>query len=142
MFAVHVLGSRGDTVLTRSYHYDPVPLTSELADSISDALVRSLDHDDEYAMLRAALDELDYLPAFLPPVTSLVTGRDGTIWLRREDARDPVIWDVLDSGGTLRKRVEIPAAVRVHEVDEHTVWGVLKDELDVSYIVRYRIVER
>jgi hypothetical protein len=74
--------------------------------------------------------------------TDLVTGRDGTIWLRREGTVDPAVWDVLDDNAELVHRIEVPARVRVHEVDQRNVWGVVKDDLGVSYIVRYRIVDR
>jgi hypothetical protein len=139
-FAVTVLDASGDTLLTRSHAYDPVPLTPQLADSISGALAQRLDHGGQDSVrLRFAIDKLEYLPAFLPPVTDLVTGRDGTIWLRREGIVEPAVWDVLDENAELVHRIEVPARVKVHEVDQRNVWGVVKDDLDVSYIVRYRI---
>ena len=137
-FAVTRIDLAGDTTLNRSYPYTPVPIDGFHTDSITDLIAHRLDHGDELDMLRATLRDLDFLPAFFPPITRLVTGRDGTIWLRREGAEDPVLWEVIDSEGAIVRRVAMPAGLTVHEADERYVWGVSKDELEVSYVVRYR----
>jgi hypothetical protein len=77
----------GDTLFSRSFPYDPVPVDPAAADSLIDSWVSRLVESgyrgapgarqaEEWA--RADL----FVPAHTPPVRQLVVGRDGTIWLR------------------------------------------------------------
>lgn len=148
----HVTSVRltGDTIFRRSYRYTPRAVA---AGSASDAL----------ADLRASLlglsrknpdiagrpfnsDELDRMigaleaPLFHPPVSAVVAGVDGTIWLRREPLHEERVgWVVLDEAGEPLALVQLPEALELRAASRHQVWGVLKDELDVSYLVRYRL---
>lgn len=85
-----------------------------------------------------------YLPPYRPPVTALVPGRDGTVWLRREEP-DPgasAVWNVLDESGRVLAIATVPPGVEVLAADRRHVWGVVHDEMDVPFIVRYRIETR
>ena len=48
---------------------------------------------------------------------------------------------VLDAEGVPLARVLVPADLMVAVVDGETVWGIEMDELDVQYIVRYRLLK-
>ena len=48
---------------------------------------------------------------------------------------------VLDAQGAPLARALFPADLRVAVIDGDTVWGIEMDELDVQYIVRYRLVK-
>ena len=81
-----------------------------------------------------------YTPRNLPPVNAVVAGRDGTTWLRREPVRGaPARWMVLGAGGRVLATLEAPPGLRIMEADAQHVWGVVKDELDVPYVVVYRV---
>jgi hypothetical protein len=82
-----------------------------------------------------------YLPAFHPPVTALAVGRDGVIWLRREnpDPARPVIWEAYSPAGELRRAVSAPADLRIMRAAADQVWGVEPTDLDVPVVVRYRV---
>jgi len=80
------------------------------------------------------------VPPFYPPVTSVVPGDDGTVWLRREEtASDSVSWDVLDARGRRSATVETVASLRVVAASAAEVWGVVTDTMDVPYLVRYAV---
>jgi hypothetical protein len=76
----------------------------------------------------------------LPPATLLVTAQDGTIWIRldeRDLTEQP--WVVMNRDGALLATVMLPAGVVVSAANGDELIGVETDELDVQYIVRYRI---
>jgi NAD(P)H-nitrite reductase large subunit len=72
-------------------------------------------------------------------VSHVVAGRDGTIWLRREERGGVTRWEVLDASGSVVARLDVPAALRILAADRTDVWGVETDDLDVPYVVRYRV---
>lgn len=78
--------------------------------------------------------------AFYPPVSEVVGGADGTIWIRREDTgADSVSWQVFNERcrlvGTLRS--EAILEVRWASLDE--LWGVERNDLDVPFVVGMRV---
>ena len=87
--------------------------------------------------LRTGLSKRD----FFPPVTGVVAGNNGSIWLRREQVSfDSVSWDVLNVDGTWEARLSVAADLQIHAVSRDTVWGVIRDELDVPYVVGLKMV--
>ena len=50
-------------------------------------------------------------------------------------------WWVLDPEGAPLARTLTPSGVTVRAISSDAVWGVERDELDVEYIVRYRLVK-
>ena len=134
------MGFDGDTIFSVTVPYDPVPLAAERYDSVVRAWVGAGGGEAE---IREAL----YRPSHLPAVSHLVVGEDGTIWLQRFD---PVVvesgepmreWWVLDSGGSPLARALTPEGLEVKLVTGDTVWGIERDELDVEYIVRHRLIK-
>lgn len=86
------------------------------------------------------LRERIYTPRFLPPVTGLVVGRDGTIWLRREErGESDVDWLILAADGEPLGLAATPAGFNGMAADRSAIWGMELDFLDVPYIVKYRI---
>jgi hypothetical protein len=145
VFSVQRLRYSGRVTLSRNYQYRPQPLTRERVERAVDEHVGGLGETrirtPEAAVLRRQIRQNLYRPHFLPPVTELVLGRDGTIWLRREDlGREMAWWHVLDASGRMIARAWVPAGVRVAYADRTQVWAVEKDELDVPTLVKYRIV--
>jgi len=101
-------------------------------------------------------------PATKPYFRDVRTGDDGRIWVQRSqpatklppdpDARphpaglpaldryvEPVVWDVFEEDGTLFGTVSMPDRFRPLVFQGDHVWGVLRDELDVMYVVRLRL---
>lgn len=85
-----------------------------------------------------ALREGLSVPDFYPPVTGLRTGLDGTIWVRREEVGDSVVWDVFEGDGRPVATVPLPGSMSVLRPSLDEVWAVSLDELDVPFVVRLR----
>ncbi|MBW3572062.1 MAG: hypothetical protein KY467_13255 [Gemmatimonadetes bacterium] len=145
VFSVQRMDASGRVTLSRNYSYRPIPLSSGAVDRALDEHVRGLGQTrirtPEAAVLRRQLRRHLYRPRFLPPVTALVLGRDGTIWLRREElGRSMAWWHVLDPSGRIVGRAWVPATLDVRYADRAQIWGVEMDEFDVPTLVRFRIV--
>lgn len=138
----------GDTLFAEEYGYRPVPIAAALVDSLIRDVGKSIEELRRHfprAPTPARAEELAraslYIPAHHPPVSNLVIGRDGTLWLRREDTgTGRVKWSLVSAEGEPLGTLEAPAGLRIMAADRHTAWGLEKDELDVPYIVRYRVV--
>lgn len=138
----------GDTVFAQEYGYTPVPIAAALVDSLVRDIGKSMERARQHfpsAPTPARAEELAraslYTPAHHPPVSELVIGRDGTLWLRREDTgTGRVNWSLVSVEGAPLGTLEAPAALRIMAADRTTAWGLELDELDVPYIVRYRVV--
>ncbi len=136
------LGLAGDTLFASDLPYTPVPLTSERVDSVVRASTERFGRFPE-----GDIRDATYRPSYLPPVSGVVVGRDGTLWLRHFDPFESTNgerlyeWWVLDVSGAPLVRALIPARMRILTVTSEMVWGVERDELDVDYIVAYRLVK-
>lgn len=132
-----------DTLFDRRFPYDPVPLEAAMVDSVvaerAEALHEwqsgvSVGRAAEWA--RAGL----YVPDLLPPVESALVGMDGTVWLRlTDDGAGPHRWLGLAPDGEILGELEAPREFRLMTATRDRWWGVLTDELDVPYIIRYAV---
>jgi hypothetical protein len=79
---------------------------------------------------------------WLPPVTDAVAGKGGILLVRREDTGEPTVrWDILRIDGARLGTFRADAGVTLMDETEDGVWGIAKDEMDVPYLVRYRLSE-
>lgn len=133
----------GDTIFTATVPYEPVPLVAERFDSVVTAWIE----DAGRGAARGAELEAAYRPAYLPAVRNVVAAEDGTIWLQRFD---PVVseagenvheWWVLDSEGNPVTQALTPVDLEVKVITDDAVWGIVRDDLDVEYIVRHRLIK-
>lgn len=146
-FRVTRLTFGGDTVFSRDFPYDPQPIDPAVVDSLLRMQGERMAQISERmpgAPTPARAEELAreslYLPSYHPAVSSMVLGRDGSIWLKREDlGGDTSDWLVLSTQGAVIGTVATPREMRVLEAEEGRVWGVETDELDVPYIVQYAV---
>lgn len=128
--------------IQRTFRYRPIPIPSIVRDSIrNEARSQLAGFDQEH--MQIALEYL-YLPPAYPPVSSgPVTALDGTVWIGRESIPGrPPTYLVLDSLYAPLATVELPANAlrRVGPITGEHVWVIEKDEWDVQYMVRYRIL--
>jgi hypothetical protein len=71
----------------------------------------------------------------------------GHLWAREplpgdaEDGEAPRTWQVFDPEGVWLGSVETPAGVRVTEIGEDYLLGIVRDDLDVEYVRMYRLVK-
>jgi hypothetical protein len=91
----------GDTLFTRDLPVRPQQFDAALVGPAIDRLVQDNRRnwsgaapsvEEQKRLLRAAL----YTPKYLPAISGLLVATDGTILVRREDATDEVMWNVLN----------------------------------------------
>lgn len=148
------IGLRGDTVWATAIPYEPTPLAAERVDSVVQELAAG--SFDFWSRNRPGVSlgayerdiaEVVYEPGWTPPARSLVSAEDGSIWIERfegvADANRGLrrAWWIVGPDGTWRGSARTPDGLRVFVVTDEAVWGVETDELDVNYIVRYRLVD-
>jgi 6-bladed beta-propeller len=94
----------------------------------------------------------------LPPTGGLLVSPDGSFWIERTDVATPAEleyerifggfnrreprptrWDVFDAEGLLLTTVDLPPRFQPMAARGLDIAGVLKDEMDVEYVVVYRI---
>ena len=140
------IGLDGDTLFTAAVPYDPVPLPSERYDSAVAVIVDQW-RNRPFSASEADIRKAMYRPSYLPALRGITQAEDGTIWLRRYDpvesetGEQMTEWWVLDADGSPLARAETPAGLSLRVINGDTVWGVERDELDVEYIVRYRLTK-
>jgi hypothetical protein len=84
------------------------------------------------------------IPSTKPPAYSLSLDSQGRLWVRLSDpAADSTVYDIFDRGGGYAETVlvhdrvdpDIPPVVTAD-----TLWAVVRDELDVQFVVRMGLV--
>lgn len=139
-FVVKRVSAEGSRQFERSISYRPIPISSEMIDSVVQVGARRLRDRrlggfDIPRMIREGL----FIPRYLPPVVSLVAGRDGTTWVERERIRPGTAsWLVLDATGLPIAELSLPAHFRVFQADRTALWG-FEEENGVLRVVRYMI---
>ncbi|MYA18294.1 MAG: thioredoxin domain-containing protein [Gammaproteobacteria bacterium] len=135
------LDADGDTVLHRAYGYEPIPLTRGVIERTLQELSVFPDGEGEAPEgpeFERALREGGLIPAILPPVTALAVGRDGSIWLRREDrGQEYVAWTVLSSSGEIQEVVTLPRRQRVAAATRDFFIAIEESAFGVPSLIRY-----
>ncbi|HEY8484047.1 MAG TPA: 6-bladed beta-propeller [Longimicrobiales bacterium] len=146
-FTVTRIDPSGRVLFSRQYRYPARPMPKALADSVFQAEVAiALQARGPNLSSRAQAEERVrealYLPGHLPPITGVVIGRDGTIWLRREDLGEASVeWLVLGEDGGVLGALRAPRGLRILRAQRGSIWGVEEDTLGVPYVVKYRVEE-
>ena len=90
-----------------------------------------------------SFDAKDY-PLCVSPIGWSHAGEDACLWVEvvQEDQESPMShWDVLDPEGEVRGGVELPrTGLRILRLHGDDVWASVADDLDVPWLVRYRLV--
>jgi hypothetical protein len=146
-FRVSKTGFDGDTLFASSVGFDPRPIDAAEVDSILDAVGESLAASQFFSVTAARGREMAaatlYRPAFQPGVTQLRIAKDGGIWLAgAPEGSGRTEWLALDRDGRPLGRVRLPSNVNPLVIDPPFLWGSETDELDVPYVVRYRVETR
>ena len=139
----------GDTLLQVPVPYEARALPSEEADSVASAMSEQFhpfigrrEAGLTVAALTARIAEAMHRPAFVPPVTELLLAADGRILLKPFDQpEDGDLWWVFDREVRPLGRIRTVPGARLMAVESDAVWGVITDDLDVNYIVKYSLVE-
>lgn len=132
----------GDTLAAGSVPYDPIAVPPEQVDSLAlvhaERLAERLDATP--AAVAAAIKEQAAWPPYHPPVTTVLAGDDGSVWVRREAVGGTSArWDVLDERFSLVGWVALPVGLDLKVVSMDRVYGIEHDDFDVPRVVRYDI---
>jgi hypothetical protein len=139
-FTVTRMAASADTLYHRSYRYTPRPIPPRLADSIYSLYSMGFESAPA-ALVREEIRKAVVLPPALPPVSDVVHASDGSTWLRREEGLGASArWLILAPDGGIRATAVTPVGLKVLLVEGEAVWGTIRDDLDVPYVVRYRRV--
>lgn len=144
VYRVRKLNARGDVVFDTAVQYSPQPVPAVLveraAESARDFMSRRHSPPSVRA-IEAHLRDEGLVPETMVPVTDVVTGQDGSTWIRREEGEPDadVRWDVLNASGRLVGMVKLPARQFIKAARNDVIVVVELDDLDVPFIVRYDV---
>lgn len=109
-----------------------VPISRHFADSIRGVMAGYQGTPPELAAkIRAA-----EMATFFPPVTDLLVGPDGELWLRVRIAANDFVWQRHDGTGRMVGRASASPRLELQAVSGSTAWGVMRDADDVPQVVR------
>jgi hypothetical protein len=143
-FSVAKVAFSGDTVFSRFYPFEAVPVQPDEADSILDAMGERFGQTGLQGTTagrwRQWAELTFYRPDFHPGVTDLVVAKDRSIWLALGGrGTNQAVWLVLDGLGEPMGSITLPADAKILLVDPPRLWTYETDDLDVPYLVRYRV---
>jgi hypothetical protein len=142
------VAASGDTVFSRSYAYDPVPIdraTVEREKQKQIELSMQLPGGGQVAFPREEVEALWHagysVPPFQSAVDEIMLAANGEIWLRRGAFGEPRSeWIVLDAAGRQVGSLQLPSDRRVAWASDRLVALVERDHMDVEYVSVNRLV--
>lgn len=141
-FRIQKFGSSGRVIFDRRFRFTPKPVPERFLDvarrrpETLDFISQRMDRSEVGQLLNDSIP----IPEFQPAITQLTVGRDGTIWLRRDGLdTETVRWIVFNTEGYVIAQLTVPSKLEILAAERGTVWGVMEDDLEVPYVVRYRV---
>lgn len=154
-YRVTRMSPSGRVLWSRRYPFDRRPadtaieeFASFMVDLMGDAQKRGF--SSPVAFRRAVEDGLT-VPEHLPPVSTALAAPDGSLWVRREAAGSSIYfaspsqvpgqveWDLLDADGHIVGLTRLPIRFEALHAEGDAIWGVLRDEMGVPTVVKYRL---
>jgi hypothetical protein len=130
----------GDTVFVREVAYDPIPFRPDWAiDWIRTHDPETAESEGRLARWREAL----FVPPALPPVTDLLLGRDGSVWLRREThPEEPALtWEIWSRDGSAAGAFELPRDLSLRAAGAGFAWATKRGHEEGVYQLFHILVE-
>ena len=133
----------GDTVLARDYPFEGVPVSAAERDSAIAALKPPGNEPpregpaDLYDRRQAIARER--IPPVHAPVTGLLIGLDGTIWIQLRETAEGRPTLVLDQRGDPIGSVLLPSNSTIRQATRTRIWVTEVDPFDLVSVVRYRV---
>lgn len=141
-FRVRVFGAEGHLETDVEVPYEPLPAEGwreRFAAELENGMLEQTGTVDRPTL--EAYREAPAERAYYPPVTRVLAGADGSIWIRREEVKaDSVRWQVLGRDGDLLGGLSTRSGLDIHSASVDEVWAVEHNELDVPFVVRMRVV--
>lgn len=135
-FEIHQVTFKGDTVRTIRRESRPVPVTGAEREEALEGLKWFTDQGGKV--------DASLIPGTKPAYTTLMEDDWGYLWVRAARAADePARYDIFDREGRyLGATGPAEGSVRLTSVRGDYAYGIVLDEMDVPYVVRYRIEGR
>ena len=136
-FVLTVVDLEGDTVFNNQYRFEAEPLPRDIADSALHALVERMKHMDP--SLADAVEREAEAPPLHPSITSLLIGKDGSIWIEQHRLDRRPLYYVVNPDGNPVGVVELERGSRIGAAALAQIWVLESDELGVESVVRYAV---
>lgn len=116
------------------------PLTDAEANAVLDSALASAEKPEQ-RRTRQERYEASPRPELRPAYDRLVVDDQGHLWLRDWPGAhtDCELWWVFDRDGGLLGSAHAPRGLQLMTVRDGQAWGVVRDDLDVQYVVRYGV---
>jgi len=150
-FEVIKIDPAGDTLFAGRYPYRALETPAASLDSAVTLYEGIAERHGTFGSAAEAHDSIRaaaYLPRYRTPITRVVAGRDGTVWLRRELARrDSVEWNVIGPDGEMNATLMLPRSLTVYQAQRDMIWGTAGEVrssipgvwVKRPVVVRYRV---
>jgi len=143
-FRVTLIDPAGDTAWSRTVEYEPLAMVDSAVQAavadLHEMLQRRPPPHPTTEQIERGLRAEGMIPETVAPVSHVVGGQDGSIWIGREDlAEERVRWDVFNPEGERMARVQLPREAVVVTAVEGAVVTLEPDELEVPYLMWYEL---
>jgi len=134
------LGRAGDTLRVVKMAFEPIPVTSEDVDSAVAGL--------KWFTSQGGKVDRSRIPSTKPALSSVYVADDGYLWVQlttRDRMDRGRLFDVLDPEGRYLDRVRLPFQLSEYPTPvfrNGMIYGVTRDELEVPFVVRGRVLRR
>ena len=125
-FEVERLDARGKSLWKRTFNYTPRSIMTAVKDSV---------------IGRPEFRAIAKFPKHLPPVSHVVAGEDGTVWIRREElgTSGQSEWNMLSADGRKIGRFDTAKRFQLYSASGREIIGVEFDENDAVTVIRYAV---
>jgi hypothetical protein len=138
-FQIRVVDEQGNEIFDRTYRTSATAIPTAVIDSAVSARAENASNGE---MRSAILRNLrGQMPLMYSPVSDILIGMDGRIWVSLRPTTEGNRWLILEPGGEPDGRVVLPRNVTLRVADDRYLWGLETDELGVESVVRYRLSE-
>lgn len=168
-YRIDVRDPDGRLIRSIRREHDPIPITRSDIDALKDRVRMRYDTSSRYddarrrQQIERSMERIDNQASFprpetRPPLGRMLVTATGAIWVERSDFREPAeewlwrryggfdqvaevetSWDLLSPEGRFLGNVILPPRFAPMAATERAVIGVMKDDLDVEYVVRHRV---
>lgn len=136
------ISERGDTTWRAKLTFRAVNVSKADVDAVIDRL-QPPGNTPRDPGLAARLRRALYVPDYFPSASGVIVGRDGSVWLRREDrpASQSIRWSVLTPSGKPDFEIDLGKELTPFAPDGQVIWA-LESAQDGPRVKRLRIVHK
>ncbi len=134
-YHVAIVGTRGDTIYSRSYRPPRFPMNPQVYQrAVDDLLVKVPASAKQAASLKAQMPS----PSHYPPASFAFFDDGDRLWVGQRLEKGQY-WEILDPTGRVVGDLRTPEGVALEAAIKGWVWGVEADRDGVESVVRFRL---